>query len=186
MNLKLVKSSIFFLGLILAFVFVSCNNKQKINVQNVVKVDSTKEKLVRINRYLTKKDALRIENYAKRRNWNVKLDSGGYYYEILTPGTGDFAQDNDIVTIAYQLSLLEGILCYSSDSSGLIRFEIGHAQLFSGIDDGIKKLKKGGKARFIFPPFWAFGLIGDQKCVPARAIIVYEVEIVELEKSAIH
>lgn len=171
-----------FLFLLLFFVFtLACNQRPKVNVKSRVVVDSTNEKLIKINRYLTKKDEIRIRNYAERRNWSMQLDSNGYFYEILKEGKGELAQDKMIATISYRLDLLEGRTCYSSDSTGLIRFKVGFNELFSGIDKGILKLRKGGKARFIFPPFWAYGLIGDQKCIPARSSIIYEVELINLE-----
>jgi FKBP-type peptidyl-prolyl cis-trans isomerase len=38
-------------------------------------------------------------------------------------------------------------------------------------------LKQGAEATFILPPFLAFGLIGDGKKIPSRAVIVYNVNI---------
>ena len=41
-------------------------------------------------------------------------------------------------------------------------------------------LKKGSKARFILPPHLAHGLIGDENRIPARAIIIYDIEVLSI------
>jgi FKBP-type peptidyl-prolyl cis-trans isomerase len=40
-------------------------------------------------------------------------------------------------------------------------------------------LKPGAEAIFIMPPFLAYGLIGDGKMIPPRAVIVYNVNILQ-------
>jgi len=80
----------------------------------------------------------------------------------------------------YRISLLDGTLCYSSDSLGVKEFAIGHGGVESGLEEGILLLKVGDKARFIMPPFKAHGLLGDMKKIPARSIIVYEIELLKL------
>ncbi len=43
----------------------------------------------------------------------------------------------------------------------------------------VEMMREGEKARFIIPPHLAYGLLGDEKQIPARSIIVYEVELLE-------
>jgi FKBP-type peptidyl-prolyl cis-trans isomerase len=37
-------------------------------------------------------------------------------------------------------------------------------------------LKYGGEAKFILPPFLAFGIVGDGKAIPPRSVLVYDVK----------
>ena len=41
-------------------------------------------------------------------------------------------------------------------------------------------LKEGDAARFILPPYLAFGLLGDENKIPPRSTIVYNVEMLKL------
>jgi FKBP-type peptidyl-prolyl cis-trans isomerase len=42
-------------------------------------------------------------------------------------------------------------------------------------------MRAGDKARFVIPPHLAYGLLGDENRIPARAIIVYQLELVEVK-----
>lgn len=48
-----------------------------------------------------------------------------------------------------------------------------------GLNEGLRMLKPGSEAIFIIPPFLAYGLIGDGKMIPSRAVIVYNVSILQ-------
>jgi FKBP-type peptidyl-prolyl cis-trans isomerase len=82
--------------------------------------------------------------------------------------------------LKFSVSLLDGTLCYSSDSSGLESFIIDHDQVESGLHEGIKLLHEGDKAKFILPSHLAHGLIGDKDKIPRRSPIVYDIELIQL------
>jgi FKBP-type peptidyl-prolyl cis-trans isomerase len=92
-------------------------------------------------------------------------------------GEGRFFMDYDRISIDYECSLLDGTKCYSSSESGPKEIVLGKTTLEAGLYEGLKMLKPGGEAVFILPPFLAYGLIGDNKSIPARATVVYEVKI---------
>jgi FKBP-type peptidyl-prolyl cis-trans isomerase len=47
----------------------------------------------------------------------------------------------------------------------------------AGLNEGLRLLKPGGEAIFIIPSFLAYGLLGDRKMIPSRAIIVYSIKV---------
>jgi len=110
----------------------------------------------------------------------MTLDSTGYFYEIYHHGNGKPVKQNSFVILKYKVYLLDGTLCYNSDSTGLLKFRVSKTDIESGLDNGIRKLKQGDKARFIFPPFLAHGLLGDEKKIPPRSIIIYDVELIDV------
>ena len=87
-----------------------------------------------------------------------------------------------VATINYSISLLDGTECYNSDDSGPRQFKIGQGGVESGLEEGILFMHEGDKARFIMPPHLAHGLLGDNHKIPARAIIIYEVELIKLDE----
>ncbi len=139
------------------------------------------EKLVEINKYLVEKDQQTIADYVKAKGWKMHQDSAGMWYEIIKQGTGPYPKDNDVVVIAYRLQLLDGTLCYSSDSLGYKTFKVNHSNVIRGLNDAVQMLRLGGEGRFIFPPYMAYGLLGDQKCVPPRSIVIYYIKLVEIK-----
>jgi FKBP-type peptidyl-prolyl cis-trans isomerase len=85
-------------------------------------------------------------------------------------------------TVKYKISLLNGRVCYTSDNKGLEQFVVDNDQVESGLHEGIKRMKVGNKAKFILPSHLAHGLIGDEDKIPSHAPIVYDIELLELNK----
>lgn len=178
--MKLI-SQIFIINLLIFSVLVSCNEKGNQKTHKTKKeLDAYNKSLETANKYLTKLDAERIENFAKRRNWKMTETKSGIWYEIYEKGSGPKAEEGQIAVLNYKISLLDGTLCYTSDSLGAKDFAIGHGGVESGLEEGILLLHQGDKARIIMPPFKAHGLLGDMDKIPARSIIVYELELLKL------
>lgn len=140
-----------------------------------------RETLLKVNKYLVKKDADAIKGFVKRRGWNMEVTKTGLWYDIYEKGSGKKAETGKKITFAYKEWLLDGTLCYSSDSTGNKSFVIGKGGVERGLEEGVLLLRVGDKARFIMPPHLAFGLVGDEKKIPARAIVVYDINILQIE-----
>ncbi len=174
-----------FAGVILLVLFVSSCKSGKNNDDNQTEKQNYNQILIRINKYLVKEDRERIESYIKRKGWNMQESPTGFWYEIYEHGDGPQAESGDIATINYRIELLDGTLCYTSDSLGPKTFKINHANVESGLHQGILLMHEGDKARFILPPYLAHGLLGDQRKIPPRAIIVYFVDLIKLQKDTL-
>lgn len=136
-----------------------------------------KKPLEMANRGLLKKDKERIDAYLERRNWTMKTTGTGLRYMVYEKGEGKKVNPGDIVEIDYVIELLDGSLCYSSDSLGTKQFKVGQGGVEAGLEEGILLLNVGDKARFILLPFMAHSLLGDFDKIPPRSIIMYELEV---------
>ncbi len=163
--------------LFLLIASISCRQEHKPPEQKNASND--KENLARANKFLVTKDNERITSYIERRNWELNLNESGLWIEIYDVKNSKKPQDGQQVSLKYKLSLLDGKNCYDSDYDGLLNFRIGHNELPQGLNESVLLLGKGDKARLIIPPFLAYGLLGDQNKIPARAIIVYEIELID-------
>jgi len=103
----------------------------------------------------------------------------GLWYQIINEGEGVILTDNVKVVLDYVCSLLDGTECYSSKTLGPKELILGRSSMESGMNEGLRMLKPGGEAIFIIPPFLAYGLPGDGKMIPPRAVIVYNVHILQ-------
>jgi len=167
--------------IISALLLSSCTEETKKRKRRTKEeIDKYNESLQIANKYLTTLDAERIANYAKRRKWKMKETKSGIWYEIYENGTGTKAEEGQVAVLNFRISLLDGTVCYSSDSVGAKEFAIGHGGVESGLEEGILLLHEGDKARIIMPPFRAHGLLGDMDKIPPRSIIVYELELLKL------
>ncbi len=166
--------------MIFCIIFFSCNREKGTEHKPVIK--HSKKSLEEVNKLLIEKDAELIKSYVDRRGWNMSVSESGLWYMIYEEGVGAQVKRNDEITYNYRVSLLDGSLCYSSDESGAKSFVVGRGGVESGLEEGVLLLKKGSKACFILPPHLAHGLIGDENRIPARASIIYDIEILKIEE----
>lgn len=150
--------------------------------QNKPVVDKKGEALVRLNKYLVKRDADIIRAYIKRHNWTMKETESGLWFGIYKNGNGTKPMKGFRVTLKYKVELIDGTFCYSSDSSGYKQFYIGSANIEAGLDEGMLYMHQGDAARFILPPHLAHGSMGDNNRIPPRSIILYDVELLKVEE----
>lgn len=157
---------------LLSLVISSCNSDK---VRENRKSGPDKKEMADLNKYFVQKDRERIENYIVRKNLNMTESLSGFWYVILAEGTGNYFTDNDKVILEYEVTLLDGTSCYSSKELGPKEIIIGKSTIEAGLNQGLRMLKTGGEAIFIIPPFLAFGLTGDGKKIPSRAVIIYNI-----------
>ena len=157
---------------LLSLVVSSCSSDQGTIRKNS---GPGKKEMSDLNRYFVQKDRERIENYIERKGLKMTESPDGIWYAILSEGTGDLFTDNDKVTLEYEVTLLDGTGCYSSKDIGPKEVIIGRSSIEAGLNLGLRMLRHGGEAIFIIPPFLAFGLTGDGKKIPARAVLVYNI-----------
>lgn len=159
---------------ILLFSIASCRERTQ---NNTIISRPGNDEMADLNRYLVQKDKERIINYIERKNLNMIESPTGLWYAIVKEGTGNNFTDNDKIVMDYECSLLDGTKCYSSKEFGPKEVILGKSEMEPGMNEGLRMLKPGTQAIFIIPPYLAYGLVGDRKMIPPRAVIVYNVDI---------
>jgi FKBP-type peptidyl-prolyl cis-trans isomerase len=139
------------------------------------------ETLIRINRSLVEKEQTQIKSYIQDHNLDMTQTGTGLWYHIEQMKEGPFVKKGQVVELNYKVSLLDGTECYNSDSLGVKSFLVGQGGVENGLEEGILLLKKGSRASFIMAPHLAHGLMGDDDKIPARAILFYEVEVLNVK-----
>jgi FKBP-type peptidyl-prolyl cis-trans isomerase FkpA len=171
----------YLLGLLFTVQFASCESNPKPQ-KSEKEMQELKEPLVEVNKFLVEKDYQLIKKYVERRGWEFQQTETGLWYQILNQGSETRVREGDEVKFKYVTSLLSGKTCYDSDSLGIRTLRIGHGDHEAGLDEAFQYLNYGDKARIILPPHLAFGLIGDENCIPSRSIVMYEVEVLSQQK----
>lgn len=144
--------------------------------------DITLDKIIEYNRRMVDVEQKVIGKYVEDNKLNMQATKTGLWYILHENGKGDKIVKGQIVTLNYKISLLDGTVCYSSANDGQKVFQVGKGGVESGLEEGILMLKKGSKATFIMPPHLAHGLVGDDDRIPSRAILKYEVEVVNVDE----
>ena len=171
---------LYIIGLI--FILYSCNNKPAVQAPDLRSIKQEyKEPLMDWNKEKLKDQEFVISKYAERRNWEMTRTETGLYYQIYKEGNGEVADSGMYATYDFEIHLLNGDYCYSSDSIGSRTLELGKAPIQRGLDEALLKMKVGDKAYVILPPHLAYGLPGDGNKIPRDAILVYNLELKNLK-----
>lgn len=124
-------------------------------------------------------DQAKIKEYLSKNNiTNAVADPSGYYYQVVTPGTGDLFLNTDSVLYNIEVkSLLNGTVYYSSPTVNNMGTYVGYTNSFMGdtvsaIRTAIRAIKPGGVVRVILPSYLAFGKNGLTTInVPSNEVI---------------
>ncbi len=143
-----------------------------------------REQQIQNQRDFLAKERESIESYIKDRGLDMQRTGTGLYYKITKDSiSGGNAETGDIVLLEYTISLLNGTRLYSSAESGKRNLRIDKQDAEIGLHEALKQLGLGDEGLFILPSHLAFGVAGDQKRVPPVTALVYEIKLVQIEKS---
>ncbi|MGM0551866.1 MAG: FKBP-type peptidyl-prolyl cis-trans isomerase [Bacteroidota bacterium] len=155
-----------------------CREQARESTSERSQPSQTPQSMEQVNRVLAEKDQETIKNFLQRRDWSMERTPTGLWYRVLEHRSDARKVTSEKrVTYTYHTRLLDGTLCYSSDESGPRQVELGTAQLVPGMKEALLLLHEGDSAQFIVPPHLAYGLVGDQKRIPARAILFYAIRV---------
>jgi len=124
-----------------------------------------------------------IENYITFNKLTANQLPDGMYYIPLQKGIGAQADSGRTISINYKGYFLDGQKFDSTNDSLPFEFVIGEEfQIIWGLQQGIKKMREGEKAKFIIPSYLAFGENGSSTgLVPPYKTVMYEVELIKVK-----
>lgn len=166
----------------LSFAFIACNEPTVVQPAPKKSMEESeaiiKDQIIRVNKQLLQKESDEMDYYAKTHKMPfVKTLSGIRYYVYEPSAKGDSIKDNMTIDMDFEVSLLDGTLCYSSKTEGRRTFVVNHDNVESGVHAGVKYLKRGDKAILLIPSPLAHGLLGDMNKIPPQSPIVCDVTI---------
>lgn len=127
-----------------------------------------------------KKSSQSFLEKAAAEKGTTKTASGLVYSEI-TPGTGGQPKATDKVKVHYQGTLIDGTVFDSSVQRGQpVTFALN--QVIPCWTEGVQRMKVGGKSKLICPSNIAYGDHGAPPKIKPGATLVFEVELLEIEK----
>lgn len=177
---KMYKAHKYLFTLSLIITLSSCDGNKKHEKPINIESAAFKEKLIDANKLYVKQESDEIDRYVARRGWEMTTTGTGLRYMIVKKGTGEQAKPLQTAKVNYKISLLDGTVCYSSDTTGAKEFKIEQDDVDSGLHEGIQYMHVGDKAVMIVPFHLAHGLVGDQSRIPPHATVMYELELLAL------
>ncbi|PLX11280.1 MAG: hypothetical protein C0594_03880 [Marinilabiliales bacterium] len=166
--------------------FIKDNEKLTfcIKLLDILNLDELKKDITGVSVNSQKEEDEMLENYLNMTNTTVDPTNSGLYYVELEKGTGPKPIAGDVVSVHYFGSFISGKPFSETYSSGQpFRFRLGNGDVITGWEEGVSYMKEGGKARFIIPSHLAYGKEGKGMKIPPYSTLVFEVELVKVEKA---
>jgi len=110
----------------------------------------------------------------------VIVTASGLQYKVIAPGEGESPDDNDMVSVHYTGTLIDGTVFDSSRERGEpIEFPVNG--VIPGWTEALKLMKPGARYMLYIPANLAYG---DKKTgpIPGGSTLIFDVELLEFEK----
>lgn len=150
--------------------------KQEFNMEmqskHMAKMKSDGEKNVKDG------DAYLAENKKKKE---VITTASGLQYTVIKEGTGPKPTASDVVKVHYKGTLVDGKEFDSSLKHGKpAEFQVN--QVIPGWTEALQLMKTGSKYKLVIPPALGYGDRGAGPDIGPNAVLVFEVELLEIVK----
>ncbi len=120
-----------------------------------------------------------VENAKKE---GVMVTESGLQYEVIASGKGSSPAATDTVEVHYHGTLIDGSVFDSSVERGTpAKFPVN--RVISGWTEALQLMKEGDKWRLTIPASLAYGAQSPSPKIPANSALVFEVELLAIEKS---
>lgn len=140
---------------------------------------------VALNKTLNDRENSLVQTFMALDSLHIYKESSlGFWYAIEKSNLqGSNPVSDDIVLYTYEVYNLKNELLYPKDSMHANTFKIDkQSHKISGIQEGLKIMKVGEQAVFLFPSFKAYGLTGDGEKIGVNEPIKVIIELIKIQK----
>ena len=122
-----------------------------------------------------------VDEFVKKEG--ATKTASGLAYKVITEGTGATPKETDVVKVHYHGTLMDGTVFDSSvERKQEVSFPLN--RVIKGWTEGLQTMKVGGKSKFVIPSELAYGDAGAPPKIAGGATLVFEVELIAIEKAA--
>ncbi|GIY18438.1 peptidyl-prolyl cis-trans isomerase FKBP2 [Caerostris darwini] len=95
------------------------------------------------------------------------------------------SKKGDVLYMHYKGTLEDGTEFDNSYKRGEpLSFTLGSGQVIRGWDQGLLKMCEGEKRKLVIPPELGYGSAGAPPTIPGDAVLVFEVELITIERKS--
>ncbi len=149
--------------------------------------DWSTEQSIEMNSTFSSVEDGEIDQFLGRhKDWKmIKTGSGLHYMIYQRSEMTDTIEVGDVVTVDFEISLLNGDVCYSSSKNGPESFVVEKTDIESGLHEAVKLMHTGDRGKFILPSHLAHGLLGDTDKIPPLSPVIYDMTLVKNQKPSL-
>lgn len=120
------------------------------------------------------------ENKTKK---GVVVTESGLQYEVVKEGTGAKPVAEDTVKVHYKGTMIDGTVFDDSNQRGEPAV-FGVTQVIPGWSEVLQLMKEGASYRVVIPPALAYGEQGVPPMIEPNSVLVFDVDLISIEKVA--
>lgn len=158
----------------------SCKTPEARKPETVKSGSFIKESALR-NKKLYEAEEKAIEAYIKAQDTKQFMSSeyGFWYAKDTVVGVEEskFPEFGDIVNFNFNLSTLSGETIYTTSELKTRNYAMDQEALFTGLREGLKKMRAGETFTFIFPSQKAYGYYGDENRIGRNTTLISQVTV---------
>ena len=164
---------------LIIFFLLSCEDAQE---HKIIKPQWSKSLSVNYHQEVNEREQIKIALFLEQHPelQMTKTETGLRYMIYKTNSNLEKALPGQQVKVALIIKLLNGTTCYSSIDDP-VEFMVDKSDIESGLNEAVKLMSAGDKAKLLLPSHLALGLVGDQDKIPPLAILYIDVELLEIK-----
>ena len=162
---------------------VSCSDVKEPEKEPEIKW--TTDQSLKLGKELALEEELAIQVYLEgAKKFKYTLTGSGLRYSIYERSEDTTVKPavGNQVCVDLRIDQLDGTNCYQTDADECMQFLVDKSEAESGLQEAIKLLSIGDRARLIIPSHIAHGLIGDQDMIPPLSTLVIDVKLIEINE----
>ncbi|MCL7462634.1 FKBP-type peptidyl-prolyl cis-trans isomerase [Pseudomonas sp. NW5] len=139
--------------------------------------DRAEERMAAINDKNAEDGRKFLEENGKRDG--VITTESGLQYEVLKKASGARPKADDVVSVHYEGTLIDGAVFDSSIKRGS-PVDLPVSGVIPGWVEGLQLMQVGEKYKFFIPSDLAYGLQSPSPMIPANSVLIFELELLEI------
>jgi peptidylprolyl isomerase len=105
------------------------------------------------------------------------VNTHGVDIEADAPGSGELAERGKTVVVRLHGALRRGDVFIDGRVE---TFTLGRRTVIAGLEYGVEGMRVGGRRRIRVPPHLAYGNHGVPGTIPANALLLFDIELIEV------
>ncbi len=159
--------------------FASCNDEVE---ERPKEVNWTKSDSYTLSKNIAENEEIKIRLFLEmHKDWELTKTGTGLRYYVYEKGEGPSPKRKQIAEIEYVVSLLDGTECYRTEADEYQELRVDQSEVETGVQEAIKLLKVGDRAKLIIPSHIGHGLLGDSDKIPPLTTLVVDIYLMGIK-----
>jgi FKBP-type peptidyl-prolyl cis-trans isomerase len=139
-------------------------------------VDWSKTDSSNLSKGIAENEEIKIKVFLEmHKNWKMEMTGTGLRYYVYEKGAGASPKRGEDVEIEYEVTLLDGSDCYKTEADEYEVLRVDQSEIETGVQEALKLMKVGDRAKLIIPSHIGHGLLGDLEKIPPLTTLVVDI-----------